>query len=400
MEPKVQVAAENCGHREQTLTGPGLSGRTSASPCPGSPHQPEGHSLRLEVSSQGETDSDTDLSESERRPASSSVRVPPQLELRPEVIDAPDRTTQRRRARGQSCDGYDFPDFLPPPFNSWNLRQLAMFYNTEGRRAPRPRPAGSLERYLERLLQLEWHQFQTVQEESGESSASDVTYSCHRSAAAAAASSRLSSPKCILQCQRAFPLTFLSSLVSHSALLSSCTCTVCCIRYFTCSTSCCHTAHSHARPSRISPVLERREPVSLPRRSCSESRARQGHGSPVRTVTHLRRMQASGNIRNPAQGADVKPLPTGRETAGTQGHAAGVRKRSGSEQRRRGAERQQNGGQKPRSGSECRQRRMERRETTEEVKPDAVTAIMDNLPASKYSAVNRPNRQKQVEFVT
>ncbi|XP_029006545.1 protein FAM217B-like isoform X2 [Betta splendens] len=416
MEPKVQVAAESCGRREQRHPGSRVSRRTSAFSCRDlpnpSPHQPEKHSPKLEADSQRASDSDTDLSESERLPESPSVGVPPQLELRPEVIDAEDCLAQRHIARGRSCDG--FPDFLPPPFNSWNLRQLAAFCNTEGRRAPRPRPVGSLERYLERLLQLEGLQIQAVQEESGRSSVSDVTSSCQRSAAAA--SSRLSSPKCILQCQRAFPLTFLSSLLGHSALLSSCACTLCCIRYFACSTSCCHTAHSHTHPSRISPTLERRQPVSLPKRSYSESRvhlsepssAAHRPSSPARTVTHLRRMQASGNNRSLAQGASAKPQSAARdrntaavwESTADCGTAGG-RRRSGSEQRR-GAERQHNGSERTRSGSECRRRGVEQRKTAStQIKPDAVTAIMDNLPASKYCAVNRPNRwKKQVEFVT
>lgn len=76
----------------------------------------------------------------------------------------------------------------------------------------------------------------------------------------------------------------------------------------------------------------------------------------------------------------------------------GVRRRSGSEQRRAGAERQQGAAEKRRSGSECRRGGDELKE--QEIKPDAVTAIMDNLPGSKNPPVNRANRVKQVEFVT
>lgn len=82
----------------------------------------------------------------------------------------------------------------------------------------------------------------------------------------------------------------------------------------------------------------------------------------------------------------------------------GFRRRSGSEQRRAGAERQQGAAEKRRSGSECRRGGAERRRAAElkeqEIKPDAVTAIMDNLPGSKNPSVNRANRVKQVEFVT
>uniref|UniRef100_A0A667ZX32 Family with sequence similarity 217 member Bb n=1 Tax=Myripristis murdjan TaxID=586833 RepID=A0A667ZX32_9TELE len=369
----------------------------------------------------GEGDSDTDLSDSERLPSPPSARVPPRLDLQPEVIGQEDFPSFCHRPRGQSHSTFQFPDFLPPPFNSWSLSQLAVFYNVEGRGTPRPRPVGPLERYLERLLQLEWHQIQTVQEESGKSSVSDVLASCHRSPAST--SSRLSSPKSILQCQRAFPLTFLSSLASHSAQLSSCACTLCRIRYSTCSTACCRS--SHGRQSRLSPLLERRGPMSLPKRSYSETRAHssdkslasraQRFSSPVRGNSHLRRMQASGNIRNPGQGATTKPHSTARDSgigarrdclgAGDvwpgDSRSTGLRKRSGSEQRRGGKERQRDGSEK-RSGSECRRGGAERRRAAElkeqEIKPDAVTAIMDNLPASKHSPGNRPNRSKQVEF--
>ncbi|XP_071349178.1 uncharacterized protein [Trachinotus anak] len=429
VEPKVQRS----GHREQKHTGFRGSRHTPTFPrhsrSDSSPDLLERRSPKLEeasLSGHGEGDSDTDLSESERLPVLSSGRGPPQLELRPDVPQAEDCFTRSQRHRGRGRGGFDFPDFLPPPFNSWSLSQLAVFYNTEGVGAPRPRPVGPLERYLERLLQLEWRQIQSVQEESGKSAVTDVVSSCHRSPAAA--SSRLSSPKCILQCQRAFPLTFLSSLASHSTLLSGCACTLYRSRHSTCSTSCCRSTHSHTRPSRLSPMLERRGPMSLPKRSYSESRVQssdssavlqaQRFSSPVRANSHLRRMQASGNLRNPVQGPNTKPHSTARDSCvgrterdcfrawgDLMDHrTGGVRRRSGSEQRRRGgAERQQNGSEKRRSGSECRRRGSERKRTAElkepEIKPDAVTAIMDNLQGSSYSPDNRPDRPKQFEFV-
>ncbi|XP_049892886.1 uncharacterized protein LOC126385361 isoform X1 [Epinephelus moara] len=429
MEPKVQPAAQHSSHREHKHTGVRGSRHTSAFPChrlsDSSPDLRQRLSPNPEVGSlcgQGESNSDTDLSESERLPVSLSGRVPPQLQLRPEVIKAENCSSRSHRPRGHGQGSFDFPDFLPPPFNSWSLSQLAVFYNMEGRGASRPRPVGPLERYLERLLQLEWHQIQTVQEEGGKSAVSDVISSCHVSPAAA--SSRLSSPKCILQCQRAFPLTFLSSLASHSALLSSCACTLCCIRYSTCSTSCCRSTYNHSRQSRLSPMLDCKRPTSLPKRSYSESRVHssdrssasqaQRFSSPVRTNSHLRRMQASGNIRNPVQGNNTKPHSTARDcgvwglggTTGDYGggvlncRTGGFKRRSGSEQRRGRVERQ-HALEKRRSGSECRSGGAEQRRIAElkerEIKPDAVTAIMDNLPGSKHSPINRP---KQVEFVT
>ncbi|XP_032369899.1 uncharacterized protein LOC116688171 [Etheostoma spectabile] len=429
MEPKVHSAAQPCSHREHKPTGFRVSRHTAAFPChrlpDSSPTLQESLSPKPEVgglAGHGEGDSDTDLSESERLPGSSSGGVPPQLQLRPEVIEAEHCPSRSHRPRGHDHGAFDFPDFLPPPFNSWSLSQLAVFYNTEGRGGPRPRPVGPLERFLDRLLQLEWHQIQTVQGEEGRSAVSDVLSSCHRSHAAA--SSRLSSPKCILQCQRTFSLTFLSCLASHSALLSGCACTLCRIRYSTCSTSCCRSFH-HTRQSRLSPMLERRGPTSLPKRCYSESRVKSSDrssasrpqllSSPVRTNSHLRRMQASGNIRNPVNGANTKPHSTAgggsvgaaTEPVGALGNVVdyrtrGFRRRSGSEQRRGGVERQKGASEKRRSGSEYRRGGAERRTTAEEreIKANDVTAILDNLPGLKHSPINRPNRQKQVGFVT
>ncbi len=412
MESKVQPAAQLCSCREHKHTDFRGSRHKSAFPyhrlSDSSPDLLERLSPNPEVGSlsgHGEGDSDTDLSESERLPVLPSGWVPPQLELRPEVVEAEDSSSHSHWPRGHGHGGFDFPDCLPPPFNSWSLGQLAVFYNMEGRGGPQPRPVGALEKYLEKLLQLEWRQIQTVQEESGKSVVSDVISSSHRSPADA--SSRLSSPKCILQCQRAFPLTFLSSLACHSALLSGCACTLCCIRYSACNTSCCRSTHSHTRQSRLSPMLERRGLASLPNRSYSESRVQssdrrsssqaQRFSSPVRTNSHLRRMQASGNIRNPVQGINLKPHSTarvrgGRDHLGEWGdvldyRTGGFRKRSGSEQRRGGVERQQGTSEKRRSGSECRRGGTEQRRTAglkeREIKPDAVTAIMDNLPGSR-----------------
>ncbi|XP_040060727.2 uncharacterized protein fam217bb isoform X2 [Gasterosteus aculeatus] len=361
-------------------------------------------------------DSDTDLSESERLPVSPCSRVPPRLQLRPELIQGDGRPScgPSRNNRGSS----DFPDFLPPPFNSWSLGQLAVFYNTEGRGAPRPRPVGPLERYMERMLQLEWRQIRTVQEEGGTPAASDAVSSCHGTAGAGAASSRLSSPKCILQCQRSFPLTFLSSLASHCALLSGCACTLCRIRYAACCTT---------PSSRPSPAPERgggRGPASLPKRSYSESRVHsadrgsasraQRSGSPTRTNSHLRRMQASGNIRNPVHGANAKPQATARGSSGgdllgarggvSDRRPGGFRRRSGSEQRRGGVGGQHGAPEERRSGSECRGGAAERRRAAglgeRDVTPDAVDAITDNLAGCKNYPINRANRPKQVEFVT
>ncbi|XP_034023244.1 uncharacterized protein LOC117507479 [Thalassophryne amazonica] len=408
-QTKVQPAAERC--REQKRAGVRGTRHSAAFSCPRpsvshadlmdrqSPNKDAGRQNGLR-----EEDSDTDLSDSERLPVLPFDPVPPKLELRPDVL-VDSVSSHSHRLRGQ--DHSEFPDFLPPPFNSWSLTQLAVFYNVEGRTAPRPRPISPLERYLERLLQLEWQQIQTVQEESGTSTLSDIVASCHKSSVAA--TSHLSSPKCILQCQRAFPLTFLSSTACHAALLSGCACSSCRMRY-----SSCRANHGHIHQSRLSPTLEYRSPMLLPPRSYSESRVHasergrvyqaQRFSSLVRGNSHLRRMQALGNIRNPVQGATSRS-GTGRDSALAQRDVLDCRtvgKRSSSEHRRGGTERCQDGSEQS-CRSACR-RGAENQRAAElkklEVKPEAVTAIMENFPESKYAHISRTNRPKQVEFIT
>ncbi|MEE6523248.1 hypothetical protein FKM82_022059 [Ascaphus truei] len=107
-------------------------------------------------------DSASDLSDSERIPIPPSPFTPPELNLRAEEID-PGCFNQNGDPEYKE---YYYPDFLPPPFNSWNLHQLARFLNTEGKpAAPPPTASGFVERYVDRLLQLEWLQMQTVQTE-------------------------------------------------------------------------------------------------------------------------------------------------------------------------------------------------------------------------------------------
>ncbi|KAM4623146.1 protein FAM217B isoform 1-T2 [Discoglossus pictus] len=117
-------------------------------------------SIRL-MKEEADEDSASDLSDSERVPIPPSPLTPPELILRAEQID-PGCFSQHTDSEVTS---YKYPDFLPPPFNSWNLPQLAKFVNTEGTHILRPNAAGFLDRYVERLLQLEWLQKQTVQNE-------------------------------------------------------------------------------------------------------------------------------------------------------------------------------------------------------------------------------------------
>ncbi|XP_066055196.1 protein FAM217B isoform X2 [Chamaea fasciata] len=117
------------------------------------------------IKEDAEDDSASDLSDSERIPIPPSPCTPPELILRAEEIDPV--CLEHIPEMGFKESEYYYPDFLPPPFNSWDLKQLAVFVHVEGKSDFRPRPTGSLERYIERLVQLEWLQMQTVQGEKG-----------------------------------------------------------------------------------------------------------------------------------------------------------------------------------------------------------------------------------------
>ncbi|XP_026096587.1 uncharacterized protein LOC113068155 isoform X2 [Carassius auratus] len=239
-------------------------------------------------------DSASDLSDSERYSVLPAQIYPPDLNLRAEVIDPSDFHASRPSCRVHSS----YPDFLPPPFNSWSLQQLAVSLNSEGKGIPCPKPSGQLERYLDWLLQLEWHQIQTVQED-GRKSNTPFLKGCHLPHSSSHLS--LSSPKCILQCQRVFSLTPLSCLARAPTLqLSSCTCPHCQNQYPILNVPCrSYAYHHHTRPS---PLLEKKGQASgFPKRSSSESRVHQPdprHQSREHRLSDPRRMQAIGNIRN------------------------------------------------------------------------------------------------------
>ncbi|KAM9751238.1 LOW QUALITY PROTEIN: uncharacterized protein fam217ba [Menidia menidia] len=286
-----------------------------------------------------DTDSASDLSDSERLPVLPSPCTPctpPHLNLRAEIINTsdfpPDFPGPHDLADEDEGEKpiYSYPDFLPPPFNSWSLRQLAVFLHTEGRGAPRPKPVGPLEKYLERLLQLEWLQIQTVQAESSRPPGSRARPQAFPAAAAAAAAappprphtappSRLNSPKGPWHSQRAFPCTPVNNPPSPAAAQHQPSrfpvCPHCHIRYPLCNGSC--SAYAYQRHSRLSPLLERRaRPGAAAKRSSSESRAPSAEGrspggqggggaqtpvSPSAGKSHVRHMQAAGNARKQPQ---------------------------------------------------------------------------------------------------
>lgn len=218
-------------------------------------------------------DSGSDISDTERSPQPVCTAEPPLLHLREEVIDPSDFRPPRAPSRSRAVSSETYPDFLPPPFNSWSLRDLAVYLNTEGKNIPRSRPVNHFERYMDRLLQLEWQQILTLQEESSKS-----TWIVRRRP-----QSSLSAPKSILQCQRAFPFTLLSSVHPQT-----------CNRYP-------HLSHRPTEKGRLS------------KRSSSETRAQRLNRHSDSSLDHLKRMQAIGNIRNPSTQNPQVNGPTGED---------------------------------------------------------------------------------------
>ncbi|XP_018593073.1 uncharacterized protein fam217ba isoform X2 [Scleropages formosus] len=283
--------------------------------------------VRLFEQKEEDTDSASDLSDSERLPVLPSPCTPPQLNLRAEVIDPIDLHPCFPGPWGQSCDSnYSYPDFLPPPFCTWSLRQLALFLNTEGRGAPRPKPVGNLEKYLERLLQLEWLQIQTIQAENSRPVGPGFTnrprYNQNLTSHMAPGHLRnnttlpfhLRSPKSLRHCQQTSPFAFMSSLGTPlPAHRSQSVCPSCHIHHPFCIGNC--SSYTYHRHSRLSPVLERKVKLGvLPKRSSSESRVHTSKSqkpvSPLAGNNHLNHMQSAGNMRSPLQtpGHTSKPL--------------------------------------------------------------------------------------------
>nr|XP_020473549.1 uncharacterized protein LOC109970379 [Monopterus albus] len=307
-----------------------------------------------------DTDGASDLSDSERLPVLPSPCTPctpPHLNLRAEVINTHEFPPDIPGPHGtvgnedeSEKPSYSYPDFLPPPFNCWSLRQLAVFLHTEGRGAPRPKPVGPLEKYLERLLQLEWLQIQTVQAESSRPPGSrsrpqsfPSASTAHSSRPHTAPPSRLNSPKGLRHSQRAFPFAPINNPPSPASTQHSLSrfpvCPHCHIRYPMCNGSC--SAYAYQHHSRLSPLLElRAKPGEPAKRSSSETRATstegrspggQGGGgggaqtpvSPSAGRSHLRHMQAAGNARK-------QPQESGSNTNG-RGQARKSRIRANSE---------------------------------------------------------------------
>ncbi|KAG8513282.1 Protein FAM217B [Galemys pyrenaicus] len=121
----------------------------------------------MKIIQEPEEDSGSDLSDSERVPIPPSPLSPPELNLRAEEIDPICFDLHAGPGQAQRQPEQRYPDFLPPPFSSWDLRDMALLLNAEGQGGGLPRAAGPLGGLVDRLLQLEWLQLQTVQWEKG-----------------------------------------------------------------------------------------------------------------------------------------------------------------------------------------------------------------------------------------
>ncbi|XP_072270575.1 protein FAM217B isoform X2 [Pyxicephalus adspersus] len=140
--------------------------KSSSKNVAGFPHERESMEklfldLELGKLTKEDEDSASDLSDSERLPIPPSPLSPPELNLRAEEIN-PGYFSHCFQPKGKN---YDYPDFLPPPYNSWNLSEISAFVNKEGKDTLQATPSGFLEQYVDRLLQMELLQLQTIQAE-------------------------------------------------------------------------------------------------------------------------------------------------------------------------------------------------------------------------------------------
>ncbi|XP_007475700.1 protein FAM217B isoform X1 [Monodelphis domestica] len=115
------------------------------------------------IKENADEDSASDLSDSERIPIPPSPFTPPELNLRAEEIDPV--CFDPHTDQGSEQAEYYYPDFLPPPFNSWDLNNMISMTSSECKNEPLPQTIESLGKYIDRLVQLEWLQMQTVQNE-------------------------------------------------------------------------------------------------------------------------------------------------------------------------------------------------------------------------------------------
>nr|XP_012608446.1 protein FAM217B isoform X2 [Microcebus murinus] len=157
-EDKLKESVSPEGKPERSPLGPGCQGAS------GNRLFLDFQSMKI-IKEDADEDSASDLSDSERVPIPPSPLTPPDLNLRAEEIDPVH--FDLHPGQGHARPGYCYPDFLPPPFSSWDLRDMALLLNAECKTEAMPRAGGLLGKYIDRLIQLEWLQIQTIQCEKG-----------------------------------------------------------------------------------------------------------------------------------------------------------------------------------------------------------------------------------------
>uniref|UniRef100_A0A8C3YKN8 Family with sequence similarity 217 member B n=1 Tax=Catagonus wagneri TaxID=51154 RepID=A0A8C3YKN8_9CETA len=182
---KVQRPKNPSRKRQSKSQGPPVSSHLKSSLGGGSPQRTKGVSSEGNPESRGasgnklfldfqsmkiikedmEGDSASDLSDSERGPLAPSPLTLPDLRLRAEEVDPAHEALHP--AQGPAGPEHRYPDFLPAPFSSWDLRDMALLLHSECGAEAVPRAGGPLGRYIARLVQLEWLQIQTIQCEKG-----------------------------------------------------------------------------------------------------------------------------------------------------------------------------------------------------------------------------------------
>ncbi|CAH1270604.1 FAM217A [Branchiostoma lanceolatum] len=151
-------------------------------------------------SNDNSSDYDTDYSETERQ-RSEEATIPkdiPDLQLKPDSVELEDIERffddyDSDDSKEGESDVFLFPDFLPKPFNEWDLQELALLSNKNWKDAVRVKPKGHYLDIIERLMEFERLQLQTIQWEMEKSRPSSRAAS--RSGAGRDRSAALAKPK-------------------------------------------------------------------------------------------------------------------------------------------------------------------------------------------------------------
>ncbi|XP_019628947.1 PREDICTED: uncharacterized protein LOC109473512 [Branchiostoma belcheri] len=156
--------------------------------------------LALASSNDNSSDYDTDYSETEKQRSEDNT-IPkdiPDLQLKPDSVELED--IERFFDDYDSDDSkegesgvFPFPDFLPKPFNEWDLQELALLSNKNWKDAVRVKPKGQYLDIIERLMEFERLQLQTIQWEMEKSRPSSRAAS--RSGASRERTAALAKPK-------------------------------------------------------------------------------------------------------------------------------------------------------------------------------------------------------------